>query len=427
MYGLPEHVKKYLQKYSLLKYWNVETQPQEKFKFAIVIPALNEFQNIVKLLDSLSKNKVEKPEDFLVLFVINNIKDANEEIVSGNRQTLNYLQEVKKSSPFQIEIIDAFSGKRALPQKTGGVGLARKIGLDAALQVLDYSFRSGLVCLDADCVVSENYLRTVAEEFSSQNFHAGYFKFEHRLDEDEEVKNAIICYEIFLRYYVLGLKFARSPYAFHTIGSTMFFDVETYINVGGMNKRKAGEDFYFLEKVAKNFEVKEIAGAKVFPSARASLRVPFGTGQRVHRFLNRTQDEYLVYSPESFLVLKKWNDIFINVGKESAENYLKLARKINPVLEKFLIENDFPRKWEGILKHSASDEQILRQKKFWFDGFRTLKLIHYLRDTIFPNVNMFEGVNGLLKLVGENEISITAKIPPLKTQIKILKKLRELA
>ena len=427
MAEIPFAVEKYLRKHSLLKQWNFNELPKEKFKFVIVIPALDELENVSLLLNSISKTNVTKREEFLLLFVVNNVEGADYKIIERNKQTFEFLSKEKKNFIFPIEIIDAFSSKRALPKKTGGVGLARKIGLDAALQVLDYSKHPGLVCLDADCTVSENYFEAIREAFSDVNFHTGYFRFEHRLPENEEILHAIICYEIFLRHYVLGLILARSPYAFHTIGSTMLFDVEAYVNVGGMNKRKAGEDFYFLEKVAKNFEVKEIGGAKVFPSARPSLRVPFGTGQRVHRFLSRTQNEYLVYSPESFLILKKWNDVFLNGERKSADEYLKHSRKINPALEKFLIENDFPNKWEGILKHSVSNEQILKQKKFWFDGFRTLKLIHYLRDTVFPNVNMFEGVNGLLNLVGGDEITTTEKIPPLKTQLRFLRKLRELA
>ena len=36
--------------------------------------------------------------------------------------------------------------------------------------------------------------------------------------------SAIICYETFLRYYVMCLRYAGSYYAFHTIGSAMACD-----------------------------------------------------------------------------------------------------------------------------------------------------------------------------------------------------------
>ena len=47
------------------------------------------------------------------------------------------------------------------------------------------------------------------------------------------------------------MKYARSPYAFHTIGSTMAVSANHYAKVRGFPKREAGEDFYLLNKLAK--------------------------------------------------------------------------------------------------------------------------------------------------------------------------------
>ena len=58
-------------------------------------------------------------------------------------------------------------------------------------------------------------------------------------------------YEYSLRYYVAGLTYAQSPYAFHTIGSTMAVNAEHYASVRGFPRREAGEDFYLLNKLAK--------------------------------------------------------------------------------------------------------------------------------------------------------------------------------
>ena len=128
------------------------------------------------------------------------------------------------------------------------------------------------------------------------------------LVDDEETK-AIICYEIFLRYYVLGLSFAKSEYAFHTIGSTMLCTPDAYVKVEGMNKRKAAEDFYFLEKLAKIFPIGEIKSTSIHPSKRGSWRVPFGTGKSVDRYLSNSRDEYLLYNPKSFVILKTWLEV----------------------------------------------------------------------------------------------------------------------
>ena len=98
---------------------------------------------------------------------------------------------------------------------------------------------------------------------------------------------------------MLGLIYAKSPYAYHSIGSTMVCDADSYIKVQGMNKRKAAEVFYFLEKLSKITTIRKIGGTTVLPSSRGSWRVPFGTGQRVNRFLDNVQDEYILYSPKS--------------------------------------------------------------------------------------------------------------------------------
>ena len=145
-----------------------------------------------------------------------------------------------------------------------------------------------------------------------------------------------------------------------------------------------------MEKLAKDHMFKKISGAAVYPSNRASWRVPFGTGQRVNRFLQGKQNEYLLYSPESFVVLKKWLEIFNSREILSGKEYLKMSKKINPALHEFLVINSFEANWKMILGNSKSDEQINKQKHYWFDGFKTLKLIHHLRDTVFPAENMFD-------------------------------------
>ncbi len=163
-------------------------------------------------------------------------------------------------SGLSIALIDASSKGKELGEKDSGVGFARKIGLDLALTAFDYSIKKKkiMIWLDADCKVDKNYLCTVVDEFNNKNLSAATINFSHDVSGTGELTKAIIPYEIFLRYYVLGLKYAKSPYAFHTIGSTIAVDHNAYIKAGGMNKKKAAEDFYFLQKVAKNYKINKI-------------------------------------------------------------------------------------------------------------------------------------------------------------------------
>jgi len=88
--------------------------------------------------------------------------------------------------------------------------------------------------------------------------------------------------------------------------------MEAYVEVRGMNKREAGEDFYFLSKLAKIGKISYIKETCVYPSARPSTRVPFGTGSRVQRFLSGKGQEYLLYDPQIFVILADWLELMKN-------------------------------------------------------------------------------------------------------------------
>lgn len=443
MNTLPIEVKRYLSKYSL-PHWKLTAADTDEIHLAIVIPAIMEYGNIRKLLLSLSQNDAKYFGHTLIIFVINNTAKVTEEVYIDNGRTLELLRNIisggNSDDPFTVQLassglkiafIDASSKGSELPEKEGGVGLARKIGMDLALEVFSYNNKKNIIaCLDADCTVENNYVTSLYEAFSKNNLHAAYVNFRHTFgSEPDESTLAIVCYEIFLRYYVLGLKAANSPYAFHTIGSTMACSYESYIKIEGMNKRKAAEDFYFMEKLSKNTDICKIASTTVYPSERGSWRVPFGTGQRVNRFLTHDQNEYLLYSPESFYILKDWLSLFNSPEVYDAGSYIAKAGEIHPSLVIFLKEQNFERDWKKILENSKSGVQITRQKKLWFDGFRTLKLIHYLRDNGFPAVNMFDALDEIFSCMqipfqSEREKGI---IPPLEEQILYLEKLREIA
>ena len=427
---IPENVQKYLKKYASGN-WKAEYRQGGKFNNIAVIPAIKEHSNIIRLIESLKYCDKKYFSETLFLFVINNTASASAEIKEDNYKTIEYLRGmISSQSDIQAGVIDASTMGLTLPDKDGGVGFARKTGMDIALTLFNYNNgrKKIIICLDADCTVAENYLTRIVDEFNAGNFNAAYVDFEHPLD-NEENRAAIICYEIFLRYYVLGLIYSSSPYAIHTIGSTMICDYESYIKVEGMNKKKAAEDFYFMEKLCKNYNIYKINGTKVYPSGRGSWRVPFGTGQRVNRYLAGTQDEYLLYSPDSFNVLKEWLEVFNNSSNKPADKYLLYAKEISKPLYNFLIENKFEESWEKIRSNCANDLQLLKQKRFWFDGFRTLKLIHYLRDNGFPQEEMFSALETMLGRFNRGTgITISGgDLNSIDEQIIYLNRLRELA
>ena len=439
MINVPKEVQDYLEKYGL-SYWNLETQLSSGITAAVVVPAIAEFNNIKTFLRSFTDLDPLYFDSTQLIFVINNIEDSSDEVKLDNQQALIYLRNLISGNPeddlsrtvldkeINIGIIDAASPRKTMPKKDGGVGLARKIGIDLAMNILDYSSKGKklILCTDADCTFDKNYLTEVINAFNKRNLNAAVVGFRHNVSGTDRLSEAVLCYEIFLRNYVLGLKYAESDYAFHTIGSTMVFDYESYIKVEGMNKRKAAEDFYFLEKLAKNVKINSIDSTIVHPSNRGSWRVPFGTGQRVNRFLSGIQNEYTLYDPKSFKILKDWLQIY-NTSSIEVEFYLHTAKEIHPELIRFLFLHNFEADMRNIFKNSKTAEQLKIQKSRWFDGFFTLKLIHHLREKVYHEINMFDALDelfGYLKIPWKPERE-KSKIPSLSIQKDYLEILRQ--
>ena len=112
------------------------------------------------------------------------------------------------------------------------------------------------------------------------------------------------------------------------------------------------------------------------------------------------EDEFLLYAPQVFFILKKWLDKIEASPDRQTEEILTLAGKIDPLLLSFLKQNNFYEAWERIRGNVKGREGLLRHFHFWFDGFKTLKLIHYFTDQGFPQVDMFSALEDLLSEVG---------------------------
>lgn len=391
---------------------------------AVVIPALAEKSSLFSTLACLSRNSPVELKRTLVLCVINNpgSQSASPGVIRNNQETIRYLHvlieglpcefdEGKElsahmkeisSSPLRLACIDASSPGSEMPDNAGGVGAARKIGLDAALTVFNYGTADDklLFCLDADTLVEDNYLKEVRSFFDKEG-KAAAVNYSHQRPATSHRRLAIGAYEIFLRYYVLGLRYAGSPYAFHTIGSTMVCTADAYVAIGGMNRRDAAEDFYFLNKLAKYTEVGRITNTTVYPSARLSRRAPFGTGRRMARFMEGGEDEFLLYDPCVFIILKKWLGMMKFSPDRQTGEIQTHAGEISPLLLSFLETNNFFEIWDRIRKNIKNSEGLLRHFHFWFDGFKTLKLIHFLTEHGFPQIDMFGAVERLLRLMDD--------------------------
>ncbi len=416
--------EKYLRSYVVAPLRPLVASSLEGIETAVVIPSLAEYSSLFRTLASLARNPSGELNRTLVVCVVNNHRPniATAAEIRDNQETLHLLNVLVSGtlpsrscqggmredlrqiagSDLRLAVVDASSPGSEIPDADGGVGTARKIGMDAVVGFIDRTEteRGVICCLDADTLVEENYLSTVCSHFRRSHVPAAVSGYAHQKPPDQELLAAICCYELFLRAYVIGLSYARSPYAFHAIGSTMACTVDGYVAVRGMNRRTAAEDFYFLNKLAKIGRIGVITETTVFPSPRISGRVPFGTGRQMLRHMTGGTDEYRLYDPRIFAIIREWFAGIEAAPDRDPKKILAEAETIHPRLAEYLCMSRLEMNWQNIRRHSPDPRHLLRQFHVWFDGLKTMRLVRHLSRTAFPPVPMFDGLAGLIDLIG---------------------------
>ncbi len=375
--ALPVAVQRYLEKRGLRSPWRIEGNARCDYQGAVIIPALAESDSLFATLDSLQTSPAALLDQFFIVVVVNHRQDAAASDKQDNYRTLRKLAEAAVDRP-NLSWIDAASEGLELPSKTGGVGLARKLGFDLALERLDWTGARILATLDADTLVRADYLPALSKHFATSAAGGAVVPFCHPAASDKTEQGAIVAYELYLRAHVLGLQLAGSPYAFHTVGSTMSCRALDYVRAGGMNRRQAGEDFYFLQQLAKTSGVSGVAGTVVYPSARISCRTPFGTGRSVAQLAADPHPARLYYDPRCYGVLGGWLQLVTQYWHSEARELLARAAAISAVLEDFLVTEGLQDVWPGLCRNHGGAEGRLNALHGWFDGLKTTRLIHRL-------------------------------------------------
>lgn len=268
-----------------------------------------------------------------------------------------------------------------------GVGLARKTGCDIALQWMVDGAIDGpwIYSTDADATLPGDYFTKLD---NSARAVAAVFPFYHQPGHDPDCNQATALYELRLHQYVAGLEYAGSPYAYHSLGSCLAVRAQAYVQVRGFPKRSGGEDFYLLNKLAKLGPVKRLAGECIHLQARYSRRVPFGTGPAVEKISEAGQlsKQQLFYHPQSFLALRATLETAPSLAEQPTRDLHPLLCKqgldlsLANTTADILIDMGIADALDHCRRQGKSCEQFLRQFHQWFDGFRTLKFIHALRE-----------------------------------------------
>jgi len=390
---------------------------------AVVVPAYGEGQSLFDTLGSVPRGA---GGETLVVVVLNARADSPARVHEANRAASARLAEAARSvrelsadPPVlaleypngTVVVIDRAAPGRFLPEGQG-VGLARKIGNDFVLRLHAAGrLASGWIHnTDADTVLA-NDLFDQTQGLKDERLAAAIYSYEHRLDPDPELALAARLYEISLRYYVLGLAWARSPYAYQAMGSCVAVRPWSYAAVRGFPRKNAAEDFYVLDKLAKAGSIARLAGTPFLLEGRISDRVPFGTGKALSELLGKrgALAGFRLYHPLTFAHLAAWLRALGSVARSGGrlEAALEELPPENPFFRAELLVSSlekmgaFAALREAIAKSSdaprredaaSRESTMLRHFHTWFDAFRTLKLIRALQTGGFPALSWREAL-----------------------------------
>lgn len=386
----------------------------EFYQSALVVPAYRETsERIVAML-----SRVHAPTLRLLVVVVNEPTDASE---AARRVGQKFIAELKgrsevstslRGSPLTLLrrapsaglvcdtlLIDATQPGYCLGEKEG-VGRARKMGLDAALSLQRRGIVSSpmLGCSDADAILPSDYFERLEQN------HAGasglLFPYQHVSEGGGASSATMQAVEATFRYYVLGLAHAKSPYAYHSLGSALAIDAEHYAQVRGVPNRQAGEDFHVLAKLSKLAPLKRCAGRPIQLVTRQSTRVPFGTGPTLAKASAefREHGQLLTYDPEVFEQLRLFLET-MSALVESDTHWLSKTERA-PVLsaalleelarEPFVLGEVVATSTRLAARLARCPSAVHRQRRFHesFDALATLQFIHRAEADSRPRVSL---------------------------------------
>jgi hypothetical protein len=336
----------------------------------LALPVMDEPDLLPRLLNCLGRQTYRR----FKLYVCVNQPDHwwnDLSKVSACRNNLESIRLLKEFTGYEIEVIDRSSHGAGWTVKRHGVGYARKTVMDRIDAVaVD---RDVIVSLDADTSFSDNFLRSVARAFSRNPEAAALaLPYFHNLTTAQDADRAILRYEIYMRHYFLNLARIGSPYAFTALGSAMALPAWSYRAIGGMTPKLSGEDFYFLQKLRKFGQVMLWNGEMVYPEARFSDRVFFGTGPAMIKGAAGDWSSYPVYPGRFFDEIMEIYNLVPMLYAETVDH--KVVRFISGVFRE-----DDP--FRPIRENQRSLSGFTRAFHEKFDGLRILQYLKAAKET----------------------------------------------
>jgi hypothetical protein len=380
---------KYLQKQNRVAL--IEQPPDKDLGIIVMIPCFRE-PDILQTLESLDNCELPNKKVEVIVF-INHSEIASDEIKKYNQNTKSEVVNwISRSKSAKITFYGI--GPVELPKKWAGVGLARKFGMDEALRRFNLLEKPDgiVVSLDADTLVAKNYLLEIEKHFARFPKHVGAtILFQHQTKGlDEKQLKGILLYEKYLLYYKNALRFIGYPNPLFTVGSAFAVTADGYIKRGGMTRRQAGEDFYFLQTLAQLGTVGEITTTSVYPSARESDRIPFGTGPAIAKWMNDETDLTQTYNFQAFIDLKQFFDEIENLFSIEKERFSEIVKNLPNPVRQFIETDNFWVEIEDLNRNCSSLDSFKTRFFHKFNAFKILKFMNFGHEGFYEKVNLDE-------------------------------------
>ncbi len=332
----------------------------------LALPLMDELEHIAGLLECIDRQSYP---DVVVAVCVNHPEKwrsdpAKSDLIRRNEATLALLQE-RESERFTV--IDRCSVGRGWDSRNYGVGWARKTIMDHISSVAGE--HDIMVSMDGDTSFGPDYFDAIVRAFGIYpHIKAITIPYYHPLPPGDDVAaRAILRYEIYMRHYALNMLRIASPFAFTALGSAIACTVKSYRSIAGITPHKSGEDFYFVQKLRKYGSLLIWLDEKVFPAARFSDRVFFGTGPAMIRGSSGNWSGYPVYPYNFFDEIKATFEGFAELFDEDIR--VPMSHFLN---EKF--GADF---WSPLRKNAKTADRFVKACHDKVDGLRILQYLKW--------------------------------------------------
>jgi len=376
-------------------------------KAAVLIPALDEdIEMLLRPLVSLAEQQNVKPEEFEIVFIINNNKSEarkKSEVYLTNQKALKFLiflsaQKEKipaqykkykkqilkiKDSGIHIRVIDKSYFYNA--DKINNVGSARSTGaleICRRFKAINKADSGIIIITDCDCRFSPNYIEKIISNFKKYKLNAlcGRVDLEfgkdlpHRVLVEKAVK-IHLSRGANIKHKKSGIIFQKQGSIQKPLlksGSNMAVSTLAYLKSGRFKSVSSFEDTDFGKRVcslpgecAKDF------GYRVYVLVRPSLRAGGASlGRRVEKIIRAVENYKLGKSGKKLLVpdLMAAQLFFLTLKKNIAEGNINLTEFTNLLKEFGFNPSKFQEKelWfllDSTRKHLESGKFSLNDRK----------------------------------------------------------------